>query len=153
MYQLTKTSLALAAAALLLLTGCSGPAGGTSTGSSGVATAAAPAEPLDLTGEWKQTNSKSEDSYQSASIADGVITVNWVSEADSSTSLYWVGSYEAPTGSEDSYAWTSKGDTEQMAKALLASGDDAKDFSYENGVLSYEVSALGVTTTVKLERQ
>ena len=37
--------------------------------------------------------------------------------------------------------------------ALLASGDETKTFTYENGILSYEASALGTTTTVKMERQ
>lgn len=31
--------------------------------------------------------------------------------------------------------------------------DDTKDFKYDNGVLSYEASALGSTTTIKLERK
>ena len=40
-----------------------------------------------------------------------------------------------------------------MSTALLASGDDAKEFVYDNGVISYEVTALGTTMTVKLERK
>lgn len=37
--------------------------------------------------------------------------------------------------------------------ALLASGDDTKDFTFKDGVISYEASAMGTTTTVKLEKQ
>ena len=36
---------------------------------------------------------------------------------------------------------------------MLASSDATKAFKYENGVLSYEASAMGTTTTVKMERE
>lgn len=111
-------------------------------------------EPLNLYGTWAQTNSNSETSYQEAIISeDGTITINWIDEEDDSKALYWAGSFEAPTTSDDTYSWTSKNDKEQTETALLASGDDTKDFKYENGVISYEASALGSTMTVELERK
>ncbi len=111
-------------------------------------------EPLNLYGTWTQTNSNSETSYQEAVISeDGTITVNWINEDDDTKSLYWAGSFEAPTTSDDTYSWTSTNDKGQTDSALLASGDDTKDFKYENGVISYEASALGSTMTVKLERK
>ena len=110
-------------------------------------------KPLDLSGEWKQVNSKSEDSYQEATIQDNVIEINWVSDGGDTKSLYWSGTYEAPTEATESYTWDSVNDTSKTANALLASGDETKTFTYENGVLSYEASALGTTTTVKMERQ
>lgn len=36
---------------------------------------------------------------------------------------------------------------------MLASSDDTKTITYQDGVLSYEVSVLGTTTKVKLEKQ
>lgn len=36
---------------------------------------------------------------------------------------------------------------------MLASGDDAKTFTYDNDVISYGVTAMGVTITVELGRQ
>ena len=39
-----------------------------------------PPTPPDLTGEWKQTNSSSEDAWQSAEIAGDTIEVYWVSD-------------------------------------------------------------------------
>lgn len=156
------------ALAALLLTGCSGspstPAGEGSGGSSSAS--ATPAEPttpaaeptppaadLDLTGEWKQTNSDSATSYQTATIAGDVITVNWVNEAESTTALYWIGTYEAPTEATDTFTWTSVGDVEKMDPALLASGDESKVFTYEDGTLKYELTAMSVTMTVEMAKQ
>ena len=111
------------------------------------------AQPLDLTGEWTQSNKNSEDSYQVATISGDTITINWVSNGRDTKSLYWAGSYVAPTEATDSYSWESSNDTEQTDKAMLASSDATKAFKYENGVLSYEASAMGTTTTVKMERE
>ncbi len=111
------------------------------------------AQPLDLTGEWTQSNKNSEDSYQVATISGDTITINWVSNGGDTKSLYWAGSYVAPTEATDSYSWESANDTEQTDKAMLASSDATKAFKYENGVLSYEASAMGTTTTVKMERE
>ncbi|WP_080801773.1 hypothetical protein [Arabiibacter massiliensis] len=110
-------------------------------------------QPLDLTGSWEQSNKNSEDSYHVATIEDGVITVDWVTDGGKTTSIYWVGTYEAPTEATESYAWDSVNDHEQTDGALLASSDDTKTFTYEKGVLSYELSALGTTTTVEMQKK
>lgn len=110
-----------------------------------------PKEPLDLYGTWKQVDAG--DSYQEAVIEGDTITINWVSDGGETTSLYWAGTYTAPDTTDDSYSWTSENDTEKTSKALMASSDETKDFTYENGDLSYEVSAMGTTTTVHLEKQ
>ena len=107
----------------------------------------------DLIGEWKQVNSNSEDSWQFATIDESTITVYWVSDNGDTKSLYWAGTYTAPTTGDEPYSWDSENDTDQTSTALLASGDDIKTFTYEGGQISYEVSALGTTTTVKLEKQ
>lgn len=108
-------------------------------------------QPLDLTGEWKQTNSNTEDKWMEATVSDGSITVNWVSP--DSKSLYWAGTYVAPTEAADSYSWESVNDKEQTGKAMLASGDDTKKFTYEGGELAYEQTALGTTMTVRMALQ
>lgn len=110
-------------------------------------------QPLDLTGEWKQVNGNSEDSYQAATIQGDTIEVYWIFESDDTKSLYWAGSYIAPTTAEDTYSWDSANDTEKTDMALMASGDATKTFSYENGQISYDVTAMGMTQTVKLEKQ
>lgn len=125
-------------AATMLLAGC------------GNSAPTEPAGPADLNGEWKQTNG-SETNYQSATITDSTIEIYWVNE--DSKSLYWAGTYVAPTDSAEPYTWDSENDTEKTGSALLASGDPTKTFTYEDGIISYEASALGTTKTIKLERQ
>ena len=153
--------LAPALIAVLLLTGCSSPANSDSSvtgGNSGSSAApeetqAPPAEPLDLTGEWKQTNSKSAESYQAATISADRIEINWVNDADSTKAVYWVGTYAAPSEDTDTYSWESQADTAALENALLGSQDPTKTFSYSNDVLSYELTAMGVTMTVEMQRQ
>ncbi len=79
--------------------------------------------------------------------------VRWVNEVDSTTALSWIGTYAAATEAADTLTWTSVGDVAQMETALLASGDDSKEFTYENGKLKHELTAMGVTMTVEMERQ
>lgn len=113
----------------------------------------APETPPDLAGEWKQTNSNADDAWQAATIAGDTIEVYWVSDNGDTKALYWAGSFDAPTTADEPYTWESKNDKDQTDTALLASGDDTKTFTYQDGVISYEVSAMGVTQTVKLEKQ
>lgn len=108
--------------------------------------------PPDLTGEWTQVNSESEDSWQSATISDDSITVYWVSDNGDTKSLYWAGTYTAPENADEPYTWESINDTTQTSSALLASSAESKEFTYQDGQISYEVTALGTTTTVKLEK-
>lgn len=133
------------ALSLALLTAC-----GKADASSGKTEDTPPAPP-DLTGEWKQTNSGSDDSWQAATITGDTIEVYWVSDGGDTKSLYWAGTYIAPETADEPYTWASENDKSKTSNALLASGDDTKEFAYQDGVLSYDVSALGTTTTVKLE--
>ncbi|WP_053387834.1 hypothetical protein [Leucobacter japonicus] len=150
-----KKLLTVAAISLLALTGCTAASNSDSTAKESTETTATTeaATPVDLAGEWKQTNSNSPENYQTATISGETISVDWVNETDSSKSVYWAGTFIAPTEPADSYKWDSVNDTTITDTALLASGDDTKTFTYEGGVLSYDVTAMGTTQTVKLERQ
>lgn len=119
---------------MTLLCGCSNTAEGTT----------------DLTGTWTSENNNG--SYQEAIITENSIEINWVSDNGNTKSIYWVGTYEAPSEPITEYSWTSTRDKEKTDSALLASGDDSKNFTYKDGVLSYQVSALGTTTTLELKR-
>lgn len=112
------------------------------------------AEPLSLDGTWKSVDNESDDAWQEAVIDGDTITINWVSDGGDTKSLYWAGTVDPADGKtvEDVFAWESTNDTEQTSKALLASGDDTKKFTYEDGQISYEASAMGTTKTVRLER-
>jgi len=107
---------------------------------------------VNLIGEWKQVNSNSEDSWQSAMIENNEIKIYWVSDNGDTTSLYWAGSFTPSTTNSETYSWESENNHELTKSALLASTDDTKTITYENKQLNYSVTALGITTTVKLEK-
>lgn len=107
-------------------------------------------EPLDLTGSWEQEDMNT-DGYQAGYITDDLIEIYWISDSGNTANLYWSGSYEAPTEeSGDTYSWVSKNDTTRTYNSFLGSSDDEKQFTYANGRLSYEVTALGKTSTISL---
>lgn len=102
--------------------------------------------------EWKQNNSNDpENSWQAATITGNTIEVYWVSDAGDTKSLYWAGTVAVPADG-DSFTFDSVNDTTKTDSAMLASGDAAKTFTCENDELSYEVTALGTTMTVRLSR-
>lgn len=146
-----KIIVSLALAATLSLTACGG------SGTPAVGTTDTPvvevSKALDLTGTWKQSNSNSEDTYQQATITADTITIDWVMDGGESTSVYWVGSMKAPNNATDSFAWSSTRDAAATDTSLLASTDDVKEFTFEGNTVSYKVSALGTTMTVKLKKK
>ncbi|AYG04732.1 hypothetical protein D7I44_15155 [Gryllotalpicola protaetiae] len=108
--------------------------------------------PISLDGTWKQTNSNASDAWQAATISGNTIEIDWITDNGATNSLYWAGSVTQPTTGGDTFTWTSNNDTSRTENALLASSDPTKDFTYDHGVISYSVSALGTTTTVKIAR-
>ena len=108
-------------------------------------------DPVDLTGTWKSENN--DGAWMEATIAEDTISINWVSDNGETKSIYWIGTYTAPTEYVEEYTWVSDRDKEQTDTALLASTDDTKEFTYSNETISYEASAMGTTTTVKLEKE
>lgn len=107
--------------------------------------------PTDLTGTWK--SEANEGSWMEAVISADTISIDWISDDGDTRSIYWIGTYAAPTEYVDDYTWTSERDKEQTDNALLASTDDTKDFSYSSGKLSYEVSFMGTTTKMELSKE
>jgi hypothetical protein len=143
-------AIMLTLALVLALVACSSDATAPQE-SDGNNTSASVPTVLDLTGGWKQVNSNSDESYQIAMIADGTIEIYWSGD-DDTTALYWAGTYIVPSSETNDYSWNSVNDKSRTAMALLASGDDTKTFTHKDGVISYSVSAMGVTTTVELKR-
>lgn len=116
-------------------------------------TSETPVPPPDLSGQWKQVNSQSEDSYQGAIIDDDRIEIYWVSNNGDTRSLYWSGSFDEPDTADEPYSWKSKNNTGRTANAIMASQDETKEFTYENNQISYSSSILGTTTKVRLEKE
>lgn len=108
-------------------------------------------QPVSLIGEWEQANSNSGESYQIATVTDSAIEMYWYSETDNTTTLYWSGTFTAPTTDDEPYTWTSQNNTEKTSTAIMASGDETKDFTYKNGKITYQASMLGVTKTIELK--
>lgn len=148
---MNKLMAPIALTAALLLTGCSGP-GNVPSGTADAPPTKEEPRAHDLTGGWSQSNSASKDSFQQATITADTITVDWVTDGGETTSIYWVGSFTPPTDAVEPYTWRSQRDVAATESALLASRDDTKEFTYEDGTISYKVSALGTTTTVKLKK-
>lgn len=107
-------------------------------------------EPTDLTGTWK--SEANEGAWMEATISADSISVDWVSDEGSTRSIYWVGTYTAPTEPVENYTWVSNRNAEQTDTALLASTDDTKEFTYASGKISYSVSMMGTTTQMELSK-
>ncbi|WP_315653623.1 hypothetical protein [Microbacterium paraoxydans] len=109
-------------------------------------------EPVSLEGSWKQNNSNSEDAWQEATITGDTIEVHWVADGGDTKSLYWAGTVEVPAEG-DSFTFDSANDTSKTESSIMASSDATKTFTYETDELSYEVTAMGTTMTVRLSRE
>lgn len=106
----------------------------------------------DLTGTWSTENVNDGDTWMEAVIAEGTISIDWVLDGGDTRSVYWVGTFD-PTVDGSPSAVVSERSVEETERALLASSADTKDFTYDDGELSYSQSALGTTTTIVLEQQ
>lgn len=107
----------------------------------------------DLSGQWKQVNSNSEDSYQGAIIQDDVIEIYWVSNGGDTRSLYWSGTFDAPDTTDEPYVWESENNKARTSSSIMSSSDDTKTFTYEDGQITYSSSIMGTTTKVRLEKE
>lgn len=125
-------SAALISVAVAMLTAC----GGSSTPTS-------EAKPTTFVGSWS-----SDEPSMKAVVKGGVIQIDIV--ADDTRSLYWKGTF--PTSSEENVDFVSDGDTEAMDASLLGSQDPSKTFKYVDDSLTFEMSMVGVTTTVYLKK-
>lgn len=102
----------------------------------------------DMTGNWTEVD-PGDGMYHVAVIQEDTIEVYWVSETINA--LYWAGTFAA-SSEEETNVWHSMNDTEKTQMSILSSGEETKTFTYEDGKLSYEVSAFGVTSVVELKR-
>lgn len=103
-----------------------------------------PSPPPDLTGDWVQ---ESEDEwYHIATITDDKIEIWWYLPAYHKRNLYWSGTFTPPADGTEPYVWQSTNNytKEELDSAYSyhrASREETKEFTYKNGVLSYNVTA------------
>lgn len=107
---------------------------------------------LDLAGEWKQIDCNSETFFQTGTVKNNIIEIFWVNTENNSKALYWSGTYSKPDNYSNDFSWDSLNNTEKTKGALMASNDTSKTFTYKDGIISYDVTAMGITQTVKLQK-
>lgn len=142
--------------AALALSGCGATNAAPASTSPSVADEGQPVEEAptvpNLAGGWKQSNSQSETDFMTAAIADGVISIDWEMGSEDMTAVYWVGTFEAPEDATEPHSWISKRDAAATDTALMASTDDTKEFTYEDGTISFTVSIQGESATVEMTK-
>ena len=146
-------SLALIGTLALSLTACGSGSSKDNSSSNGktVTKKEEKKEPLDLMGTWQCD--PVDGTYLKATISNDVIEIDWIFVEENKSAIYWVGSYDAPTTDTNEYSWVSNNDHEQTETSILASTDDTKEFTYNNGVISFAASMQGVSKTFELKKQ
>ena len=107
-------------------------------------------EPMSFSGPWQ---AKLNDATLNAVITGDGIEIHWItSQTDA---IYWKGTFPAPPNATRGSVFTivSVGDTATMEQSLLASQDESKAFTFDNGKLSFKMTVMGVTQIVALEQQ
>lgn len=108
--------------------------------------------PPNLAGEWWAPDTSNKDAYHGIYISGDKIEIYWISDGGATRTLYWAGTYDAPTDGKEPYTWESYSDPSH-ASGLLAAAGSSKEFTYANGVISYSASAIGMTTTIEAKKQ
>jgi hypothetical protein len=106
------------------------------------------ARPESLVGEWHQVNSNP-NGWMTASISGESIQVNL--RGRDSSSIFWLGSFDTHR-SANKFKVVSLGDQDAMKYKIAASDESQKTFTYDHGVLSFEFSALGSSTTIHMTK-
>lgn len=94
--------------------------------------------PVSLNGTWKAEGFE-------AVIAADTIEINIVST--DSKSLYWKGTFSSGTDKITSIA-----DTEALSMSLLGSQDSEKVFGIDGDKITFKMSMMGTTKTIRLEK-
>lgn len=101
-------------------------------------------------GTWVQQGAADLENYMDAVIHDGVIEVTYHLNHEELATPFWVGTFEAKAGN---FTYVSRVDRAKLARAPYASDKEAKEFTMENGVLSFPMTYEGATRIIHLEKQ
>lgn len=101
-------------------------------------------------GTWVQQDSTNLENYMDAVIHDGIIEVTYHLNHEELATPFWVGTFEAKTGS---FSYVSHVDRAKLARAPYASDKETKEFVMEDGVLSFPMTFEGATRIIHLEKQ
>lgn len=101
----------------------------------------------DLIGNWAET--KTNESVMKATVAQSTIEIYWSSE--DTTALYWKGSFPVPEGNQAEKTIISTASPEN-ATSIMASSDPQKTFTVRKDTITFDFSALGITTKVTMKK-
>lgn len=101
-------------------------------------------------GTWVQQDSTNLENYMDAVIHDGVIEVTYHLNHEELATPFWVGTFEAKDGN---FSYISRVDRAKLTRAPYASDKETKEFTMENGVLSFPMTYEGATRIIHLEKQ
>ena len=103
-----------------------------------------------MDGTWVQQGSADLENYMDAVIHDGIIEVTYHLNHEELATPFWVGTFEAKTGS---FSYVSHVDRAKLSHAPYASDKETKEFVMEDGVLSFPMTFEGATRIIHLEKQ
>ncbi|WP_314689092.1 aspartate ammonia-lyase [uncultured Rothia sp.] len=101
-------------------------------------------------GTWVQQGAAGAENYMDAVIHDGIIEVTYHLNHEELATPFWVGTFEAKTGN---FSYISRVDRAKLSHAPYASDKETKEFTMEDGVLSFPMTYEGATRIVHLEKQ
>lgn len=120
------------------LSACQSSVNGSDASPSKTSASATKEAPVSLNGTWKAEGFE-------ATVADDSIVINIIST--DSKSLYWKGTFPAGTDKVTSVA-----DREALDSSLLGSQDSYKVFLVNGDRITFGMSMMGTTKTIKLEK-
>lgn len=147
-----KPLLATVLVASLALAGCANQENNSPQSKSGNSTQSQEASTVDLSGVWTHTNSASGEPGLEARIDGNVIEVKWLIEDALGKGIYWVGSFDSIVPKEGKTTFTSVRDKVATEMELMASSDEQKEFTYENGKLKFPLSFQEENFEVEMEK-
>lgn len=103
-----------------------------------------------MDGTWVQQDSTNLENYMDAVIHDGIIEVTYHLNHEELATPFWAGTFEAKTGN---FSYVSHVDRAKLKHAPYASDKETKEFTMENGVLSFPMTYEGATRIIRLEKQ
>lgn len=142
----------LAAAASLTLSACSSNDSSGNGASQATETTTTTAQASALEGTWKQTNSADPSRQMEAVITDNTITITWPAFDAEGKPIYWIGTFDESAAAQGGTI-TSTRDKSATDSLLLASTSDTKDFTVNDGKISFGVSMQDLSMTVEMEKE
>ncbi len=103
-----------------------------------------------MDGTWVQQGAAGAENYMDAVIHDGVIEVTYHLNHEELATPFWVGTFEAKDGN---FSYVSRVDRAKLSHAPYASDKETKEFTMEDGMLSFPMTYEGATRIVHLEKQ